>query len=121
VIPRVFSGVFSDYNALQKQQGFDLSTYAGETCTAYTYRVTNYEGSTDTVLAQLFVYRNRVIGGDILVVRRAPAAVAAPDDGQRQQHGQTDERIHGEAAPASARYLSRRIMRAPPLRPLDVL
>jgi|GEM_PF-197254 len=65
VIPRVFSGVFSDYNALQKQQGFDLSTYAGETCTAYTYRVTNYEGSTDTVLAQLFVYRNRVIGGDI--------------------------------------------------------
>ena len=63
VIPRVFSGVFSDYNALQKQQGFDLSTYAGETCTAYTYRVTNYEGSTDTVLAQLFVYRNRVIGG----------------------------------------------------------
>ena len=64
VIPRVFSGVFSDYNALQKQQGFDLSTYAGETCTAYTYRVTNYEGSTDTVLAQLFVYRNRVIGGD---------------------------------------------------------
>ena len=65
VIPRVFSGVFSNYNALQKQQGFDLSTYAGETCTAYTYRVTNYEGSTDTVLAQLFVYRNRVIGGDI--------------------------------------------------------
>ena len=65
VIPRVFNGVFGDYNALQKQQGFDLSTYAGETCTAYTYRVTNYEGSTDTVLAQLFVYRNRVIGGDI--------------------------------------------------------
>lgn len=65
VIPRVFNGVFGDYNALQKQQGFDLSTYAGETCTVYTYRVTNYEGSTDTVLAQLFVYRNRVIGGDI--------------------------------------------------------
>lgn len=65
VIPRVFSGVFGDYNALQKQQGFDLSTYAGETCTAYTYRVTNYAGSTDTVLAQLFIYRNRVIGGYI--------------------------------------------------------
>ena len=29
VIPRVFSGVFNDYNALQKQQGFDLSTSAG--------------------------------------------------------------------------------------------
>ena len=65
VIPRCFNGFFGDYNARQKQQGFDLSTYAGETCTAYPYRVTNYEGSTDTVLAQLFVYRNRVIGGDI--------------------------------------------------------
>ena len=29
-----------------------------------------------------------------VVVRREHAAVAAPDDGQRQQHGQTDERIH---------------------------
>ena len=65
VIPAVFGSVYENYNALQKQQGFDLSTYAGETCTAYTYRVTNYEGSADTVLAQLFVYRNRVIGGDI--------------------------------------------------------
>ena len=64
-IPAEFNAAFTEYNELQKQQGFDLSTYAGETCTAYTYRVTNYEGSTDTVLAQLFVYRNRVIGGDI--------------------------------------------------------
>ena len=65
VIPETFGDVYENYNEIQKQQGFDLSTYAGETCTAYTYRVTNYEGSTDTVLAQLFVYRNRVIGGDI--------------------------------------------------------
>ena len=65
VLPETLGGVLAEYNELQKQQGFDLSTYAGETCTAYTYRVTNYEGTTDTVLAQLFVYRNRVIGGDI--------------------------------------------------------
>ena len=65
VLPRTFDGVFGDYNALQKQQGFDLSIYAGETCSVYTYRVTNYAGTSDTVLAQLFVYRNRVIGGDI--------------------------------------------------------
>ena len=62
---RTFDGVFGDYNALQKQQGFDLSIYAGETCSVYTYRVMNYAGTSDTVLAQLFVYRNRVIGGDI--------------------------------------------------------
>ena len=65
VLPRTLDGVFGDYNALQKQQGFDLSIYAGETCSVYTYRVTNYAGTSDTVLAQLFVYRNRVIGGDI--------------------------------------------------------
>ena len=65
VLPRTFDRVFGDYNALQKQQGFDLSIYAGETCSVYTYRVTNYAGTSDTVLAQLIVYRNRVIGGDI--------------------------------------------------------
>lgn len=69
VLPRTFDGVFGDYNALQKQQGFDLSIYAGETCSVYTYRVTNYAGTSDTVLAQLFVYRNRVIGGDIHATR----------------------------------------------------
>ena len=34
VLPRTFDGVFGDYNALQKQQGFDLSIYAGETCSS---------------------------------------------------------------------------------------
>ena len=42
------------------QIGYELAIAGAET-----YRVTNYECSTDTVLAQLFVYRNRVIGGDI--------------------------------------------------------
>lgn len=65
VIPRIFSGVFADYNKLQKQQGFDLSTYAGMDCTVYSYRVTNYAGTDDTVLAQLYIYKNRVIAGDI--------------------------------------------------------
>lgn len=65
VIPRIFSGVFADYNKLQLQQGFDLSPYAGMDCTAYTYQITNYAGSDDVVLAQLYVYRNRIIAGDV--------------------------------------------------------
>ena len=65
VIPRVFSGVFADYNKLQRQQGFDLSTYAGMDCTTYTYRIMNYPGTDDTVLAQLYIYKNRVVAGDI--------------------------------------------------------
>ena len=31
----------------------------------YTYEVTNYEGAEGTVYANILVYRNRVIGGDI--------------------------------------------------------
>ena len=50
VIPRVFNGVFGDYNTLQKQQGFDLSTYAGETCTTYTYPVSYTHLTLPTIL-----------------------------------------------------------------------
>lgn len=63
VIPRTFSPVFDEYNALQKQQGFDLSQYCGMEVKMFTYRVTN--GGDDEVLAVLYVKDNRVIGGDV--------------------------------------------------------
>ncbi len=55
----------AEYNALQLQQGFDLRRYGGLICSMYTYRVLNYPSGDENVLAALFVYRNRVIGGDI--------------------------------------------------------
>lgn len=64
LIPKTFSEVFEKYNALQLEQGFDLSKYAGQELKLYTYKVTNHE-STDTVLAELYVYKGRVVGGDI--------------------------------------------------------
>ncbi len=64
LIPKQFSEVFEKYNALQLSQGFDLSKYAGKDVKLYTYRVLNHE-STDTVLAELYVYKGEVIGGDI--------------------------------------------------------
>ena len=64
-IPEVFSPVYEDYNELQRQQGFDLADYAGRDCTLYTYAVTNYPDESQTVLADLYIYRDRVIGGDI--------------------------------------------------------
>ena len=64
-IPREFDKVFSAYNELQRRQGLDLAKYAGRTVERYTYTVTNYEGYEGKVLANLLVYRNRVIGGDI--------------------------------------------------------
>ena len=64
-IPKEFDKVFAAYNELQKKQGLDLSKYAARTVERYTYTVTNYEGHEGTVLANLLVFRGRVIGGDI--------------------------------------------------------
>ena len=64
-IPTQFDKVFGAYNEMQRAQGLDLSTYGGRTVQRYTYRVTNYEGHEGTVLANLLVFRGRVIGGDI--------------------------------------------------------
>lgn len=64
VLPEKFEGVMADYNSLQKQQGFDMSVFAGQECMQYTYAVTNYPGE-DGVLATLYVHGRRVIGGDI--------------------------------------------------------
>ena len=63
-IPATFDAVYNDYNALQKQQGFDLSKHCGEQVTVYTYQVTNYPVQGD-VLATLYVLKGRVIAGDI--------------------------------------------------------
>ncbi len=64
-IPETFSAVYESYNELQKQQGYDLEPYKNRDCTMYTYTVTNYPDQTQTVLADLYVYKNRVIGGDV--------------------------------------------------------
>ena len=64
VIPSVFSDVYENYNALQKNGGFDLSAYKGEQAEVYTYPVTNHpEG--DGVMMNIIVCKGRIIGGDI--------------------------------------------------------
>ena len=64
-MPAEFDKVFVGYNELQKRQGLDLSKYRNREVTRYTFTVTNYKGYEGTVLANVLVYRNRVIGGDI--------------------------------------------------------
>ena len=64
-VPSEFDTVFAGYNELQKLQGLDLSSYKRKTLTRYTYEVTNYEGHAGRVLANLLIYRGRVVGGDI--------------------------------------------------------
>ena len=64
-IPETSSEVFDRYNALQKSQGYDLSKYAGKTVMRFVYKISNYPGATDPVLATLLVYKDQVIGGDV--------------------------------------------------------
>ncbi|MBQ8432410.1 MAG: DUF4830 domain-containing protein [Clostridia bacterium] len=64
-IPDEFDKVFAAYNELQKAQGLNLSKYKSREVTRYTFAVTNYPEYEGTVWANVLIYRNRVIGGDI--------------------------------------------------------
>lgn len=64
-VPEEFDKVFSAYNEIQKAQGLNLSRYRGKEVTRYTFRVLGDESTTAPVYANVLVYRNRVIGGDI--------------------------------------------------------
>lgn len=64
-IPSDFDKVMNSYNEVQKAQGLDLAKYKGKTATRYTYQITNYPDYDGTVYANIIVYKNRVIGGDI--------------------------------------------------------
>ncbi len=64
-IPKEFDKIFTGYNEIQKRQGLDLSKYKNKNVTRYTYEISNYEGEEGKVYANIIVYRNKVIGGDI--------------------------------------------------------
>ena len=64
-IPGEFDKVFTGYNEIQKRQGLDLSKYKKKSVMRYTYEITNSEGYDGVVYANLIIYRNKVIGGDI--------------------------------------------------------
>ena len=66
-VPEEFSEVYESYNALQKQQGFDLERYKGRTVEVYTYEVYNYEGHEDKgcMICTLMVCDGVLIGGDV--------------------------------------------------------
>ena len=54
-----------EHNALQKSQGFDLKKYAGFEAVRYTYEVKNHPTATGRVVADMIVYRNKVIAADV--------------------------------------------------------
>ena len=64
-IPAEFDRVMNTYNELQKRGGLDLSKYKGKEVTRYSYEIKNYPDYSGRVVANVIVYKNRVIGGDV--------------------------------------------------------
>ena len=66
LIPTEMDESYREYLALQSEQGFDLTQYAGKRVKRYTYEIYNYPSGEAGVQANLLVYRNTVIGGEVL-------------------------------------------------------
>lgn len=65
LIPTEFSEAYLKYNELQLTQGCDLTRYAGKRARQYSYTITNYPTGEEGITANLLIYNNTVIGGDI--------------------------------------------------------
>lgn len=64
-IPTEFDDIYLKYNELQKSQGFDLSKFKGKTVELYTYQIYNYDDTDEEIFANILIYKNKIIGGDI--------------------------------------------------------
>ncbi len=72
-IPAEFSDIYENYNRLQKEQGFDLSSYKGKSAVCYSFAVTDYINEAgepeNFVRATVLVCDGKIIGGDISSTR----------------------------------------------------
>ncbi len=62
-IPQDFDAIYSSYNNIQLEAGFDLSKYKGKSLSKYSYEVKNVDG--EGVRANVLVYDGIIVGGDI--------------------------------------------------------
>ncbi len=64
-IPAEFNAVYTEYNNIQKTQGFDLGEYKGTVVKRYAFEVYNYPDYPDYIRANVLVHDGKIIGGDI--------------------------------------------------------
>jgi len=64
-LPADFDEVYQEYNRIQLKQNMDLTKFRTKRVKRYAYDVKNYPGVTAGVRANLLVYDDKVIGGDI--------------------------------------------------------
>lgn len=65
-LPQELGETWSEYAAMQREQGLPFEEYAGQPVRRYTYRVTNYPGVAQGVQANLYLCGDVLIGGDIV-------------------------------------------------------
>ena len=70
IIPETFDETYTAYNEIQKNQGFDLSLFAGNRLKRWSYVVRNYTGyeNKDCIRINLLVRDGVVVGGDVCSV-----------------------------------------------------
>ena len=69
LIPEQFDSNYDQYLSLQSDQGFDLTKYCGKRVKRYAYTIVNYPTGEAGVQAGLLLYKNTVIGGEVLSVQ----------------------------------------------------
>ena len=69
LIPEEMDDSYTEYLALQTQQGFHLEKYAGKRVKRYTYEVLNYPTGESGVQVNLLLCKNTVVGGEVLSPR----------------------------------------------------
>lgn len=64
-IPEKFDEVYTKYNEIQLAQDMNLSKYKGKRVMRYKYEIKNYPTGEEGVCANLLIYKNKLIGGDV--------------------------------------------------------
>ncbi len=66
LIPEQFDESYTEYLRLQQSQGFDLTQYQGKRVKRCTYEILNYPTGEAGVQVSLLIYKNKVVGGEVL-------------------------------------------------------
>ena len=65
IVPDKLDGIMAQYNRMQQAQGYDLSLHLGESCSQYSYELTNYTDSDGTVIVTLYIQDGALSAADI--------------------------------------------------------
>ena len=64
-LPQSLGDTWGDYAAMQAEQGFPFTDFAGQPIRRYTFRITNYPGMDGGVQANLYLCGDTLIGGGL--------------------------------------------------------